>query len=178
MLVTDIHGNALHPTYPKRAKGLVKSGRARFVEADGVQTAICLTRPSDTHSESEDENMEDFRDNNGNIVSQGQWKAADGGKLEGLGAKSEMPLFEENVKLFRSLLQDTHQKVVKGDIDEDAMDFLINKYERLLRVSMDYVALLEIIQKLNDRQLEHERYSGLVERILATMSEIRQESYW
>ncbi len=39
--VTDLQGNCYAPTYPKRAKGLVKKGRARFVHAD----TICLTCP-------------------------------------------------------------------------------------------------------------------------------------
>jgi len=38
--VRDEQGNALSPTYPRRAKGLVKSGRA--VWTDETRTAICL----------------------------------------------------------------------------------------------------------------------------------------
>jgi len=37
-LVTDIFGNKLEPTYPKRAKGLVKKGRAVFLE----DNLICM----------------------------------------------------------------------------------------------------------------------------------------
>lgn len=40
ILVEDERGNALSPTYPRRAKGLVKSGRA--VWTDETRTAICL----------------------------------------------------------------------------------------------------------------------------------------
>lgn len=39
--VIDVQGNVYEATYPKRAKGLVKKGRARFVN----ETAICLARP-------------------------------------------------------------------------------------------------------------------------------------
>ncbi len=39
--VIDDKGNELEPTYPKRAKGLVKNGRARFVD----ENTICLACP-------------------------------------------------------------------------------------------------------------------------------------
>lgn len=39
--VVDEEGNILEATYPKRAKGLVKSGRARFVD----ENTICLACP-------------------------------------------------------------------------------------------------------------------------------------
>ena len=39
--VVDENGNILEATYPKRAKGLVKSGRARFVD----ENTICLACP-------------------------------------------------------------------------------------------------------------------------------------
>jgi hypothetical protein len=45
--VVDAFNKAYEPTYPKRAKGLVKSGRARFVDAE----TICLTSPPHIHME-------------------------------------------------------------------------------------------------------------------------------
>lgn len=39
--VIDQQGNVYEPTYPKRAKGLLKKGRARFVD----ENTICLTCP-------------------------------------------------------------------------------------------------------------------------------------
>lgn len=47
--VVDENGNEYEPTYLKRAKGLVKNGRARFLAED----KICLSRPPDKF-------MEDF----------------------------------------------------------------------------------------------------------------------
>ena len=41
MIVVDSQGNEYEATYPKRAKGLVKSGRARFVG----ENKICLACP-------------------------------------------------------------------------------------------------------------------------------------
>lgn len=45
--VVDEAGNHYEPTWPKRAKGLVKHGRARFVD----ENRICLTCPPDQKTE-------------------------------------------------------------------------------------------------------------------------------
>ena len=47
--VVDEAGNVYEPTWPKRAKGLVKNGRARFVE----ENKICLACPPDMKTEDE-----------------------------------------------------------------------------------------------------------------------------
>ena len=47
--VVDEAGNHHNPTWPKRAKGLVKHGRARFVD----ENTICLTCPPDMKTEDE-----------------------------------------------------------------------------------------------------------------------------
>ena len=52
MIVVDSQGNEYEATYPKRAKGLVKSGRARFVG----ENKICLACPPS--DKLEDKNME------------------------------------------------------------------------------------------------------------------------
>ena len=48
IVVVDEQGNEYEATYPKRAKGLVKKGRARFVD----ENTICLACPPN-------ENLED-----------------------------------------------------------------------------------------------------------------------
>ena len=45
--VVDEAGNVYEPTWPKRANGLVKHGRARFV----AENRICLTCPPDMKTE-------------------------------------------------------------------------------------------------------------------------------
>lgn len=47
VIVVDEQGNELHRTYARRAKGLVKKGRAQFVAED----TICLTDPSGLREE-------------------------------------------------------------------------------------------------------------------------------
>ena len=47
IIVVDEQGNEYEATYPKRAKGLVKNGRARFID----ENTICLACPPDTKLE-------------------------------------------------------------------------------------------------------------------------------
>ena len=47
VIVVDEQGNEYEATYPKRAKGLVKNGRARFVS----ENKICLACPPDKTEE-------------------------------------------------------------------------------------------------------------------------------
>ena len=53
VIVVDEQGNEYGATYPKRARGLVKNGRARFVE----ENKICLACPPNNNLE--DQNMEE-----------------------------------------------------------------------------------------------------------------------
>ena len=56
VLVVDENGKEYGATYPKRAKGLVKHGRARFID----ENTICLAcPPSDNHQYTEDNTMSD-----------------------------------------------------------------------------------------------------------------------
>ena len=50
VIVVDEQGNEYEATYPKRAKGLVKNGRARFVD----ENKICLACPPDKTLEEND----------------------------------------------------------------------------------------------------------------------------
>lgn len=67
--VFDEHGNEVNPTYPKRARGLVKQGRARY--ADDADDVIVLTSnieekvayPSDIEHTSEDTEMFEYNVN-------------------------------------------------------------------------------------------------------------------
>ncbi len=54
--VVDEAGNVYEPTWPKRAKGLVKHGRARFVD----ENRICLTCPPDKTEETQMSNPSIF----------------------------------------------------------------------------------------------------------------------
>ena len=55
IIVVDEQGNDYEATYPKRAKGLVKNGRARFIN----ETKICLACPPNEYLE--DEKMDNIQ---------------------------------------------------------------------------------------------------------------------
>jgi hypothetical protein len=55
VIVVDEQGNEYEATYPKRAKGLVKNGRARFVD----ENTICLASPPD-HMEEQNMNANEI----------------------------------------------------------------------------------------------------------------------
>lgn len=54
IIVIDEQGNEYEATYPKRAKGLVKSGRARFVD----ENKICLACPPKEYLEDKMNNID------------------------------------------------------------------------------------------------------------------------
>lgn len=56
--VFDSEGTIIGKTYPKRAEGLVKNGRARYV--DGADSAIILSRSPDIKTSEEDETMSTY----------------------------------------------------------------------------------------------------------------------
>ena len=56
IIVVDEQGNYYEATYPKRAKGLVKNGRARFID----ENTICLACPP---CDMEDNNMSNSTEN-------------------------------------------------------------------------------------------------------------------
>ena len=58
IIVVDEQGNHYESTYPKRAKGLVKNGRARFID----KNKICLVFLPNQNLE--DKNMSDITNNN------------------------------------------------------------------------------------------------------------------
>lgn len=58
IIVIDENGNELEATYPKRAKGLVKKGRARFLD----ENTICLACPPDILEDTEMTDEKIFED--------------------------------------------------------------------------------------------------------------------
>lgn len=59
VIVVDEQGNEYEATYPKRARGLVKNGRARFIE----ENKICLACPP-INDKLEDNKMSTYNVNN------------------------------------------------------------------------------------------------------------------
>jgi DNA segregation ATPase FtsK/SpoIIIE-like protein len=89
IIVVDEQGNTLEATYPKRAKGLVKKGRARFISGN----VICLACPP----EKLEENAMSNNVSNIDLV------------IENLVA-AETERTEKELKEYKEKLQTVHEK--------------------------------------------------------------------
>ena len=89
IIVVDEQGNTLEATYPKRAKGLVKKGRARFIS----ENVICLACPP----ENLEENAMSNNVSNIDLV------------IENLVA-AETQRTEKELKEYKEKLQTVHEK--------------------------------------------------------------------
>ena len=85
--VVDEQGNQYEATYPKRAKGLVKNGRARFID----ENTICLACPPNTKLE--DRKMSEYTMESANNVpaENGQAEAVMENVANLLNAKEKQP---------------------------------------------------------------------------------------
>ena len=113
--VVDEYGNSYQPTYPKRAKGLVRSGRARFLTED----TICLTAsmeellddPADEMEEAEfeDEMEETSMEPLQETANEPQWVKMTDEEVEELCRtfNEEHACIREYLERLRSLCEDT-----------------------------------------------------------------------
>ncbi len=78
IIVTDEQGNILEATYPKRAKGLVKNGRARYID----ENTICLAcPPMNMEDKNMSENTENKSVNQPEEIIETEKQATDGNKF-------------------------------------------------------------------------------------------------
>ena len=130
VLVVDEQGNEYEATYPKRAKGLVKKGRARFIE----ENKICLACPPNEYLE--DKDME-----NTNIKSGVEFARE---QIEKLVAVLEKPniagdsnvfcnpqLFSEATAMISDYLEKA-QKVLETP-NEPTMQYVLSRIDRILQ---------------------------------------------
>ncbi len=111
--VIDMQGNVYEATYPKRAKGLVKKGRARFVN----ESTICLARPP---YQTEDNKM-DINENEVNKILDATAQSLQDSSEEGNKDKKSQHL-SEILHTIGAMLQDTkYLEVAIGQL-ESVMD--------------------------------------------------------
>ena len=140
VFVVDELGNKYASTYFKRAKGLVKNGRARWLDED----TICLACPPDTIN-SEDEMMDNMNNTGMNV---------------------EMPEVIENntaeiakdVKV-EDILERIDAIIAQGDMINDAIDHIAN-------LSDDAVTQAEAIERLiSSREATNQAMIDLLKRV-------------
>ena len=139
MIVVDSQGNEYEATYPKRAKGLVKSGRARFVG----ENKICLACPPKDNLE--DNKMSD------NINTTAEQKTAELTKSEVwaqiIKLQDQLASLSETMNTIADM-RDTHEyeggeqtKCVEDAIVFEklkTMEAVFNKREETLNSMLDF----------------------------------------
>lgn len=108
VVVFDENGTMQSPTYPRRARGLVKSGRARWTDA----TTICLTRSQ----KKEDLEMEFKKEILARID-------AITCSLDG-ASESQLEVYAQAIRLLQTLVDEESRKeylalVEKADLDSN-----------------------------------------------------------
>ncbi len=100
VIVVDEQGNEYEATYPKRAKGLVKCGRARFVD----ENKICLACPPNKYLE--DEKMSEINNNTQEVTEQAVSLEAEQAELSvGYILKLIEKIAEDNAHIHEALCQ-------------------------------------------------------------------------
>ena len=98
--IIDGSGKLIGTTYPKRAKGLVKSGRARYVSCESKDT-ICLTCPLD---KMEDNTM---TDNSLDVAITETNNAAEGAVFVETAKETCTPSAEYALRMLECIAKDT-----------------------------------------------------------------------
>ncbi len=178
IIVVDENGNEYEATYPKRAKGLVKTGRARFID----ESTICLACPPKKESEDKimSENKEIININNENTESNLT--------LEHLLMKIE-EIFHEQATLNKTITELGKMKSIgPGDVgmQEQAKAFgtiikarettnqkLISLYEKMYDdiITKDMSLrerAIRLLEKVSDDEIKIATVSELLNNILQT----------
>ena len=152
MIVVDEQGNEYEATYPKRAKGLVKNGRARFVG----ENKICLACPPEKIMEENEmeENKQAVKKTEDNNLT------AKEAKNNNLTARE---IFEKIAELQKQLTENSNMSLHRlGDAISNAFDGEENErdYSQIAEIcdvfkarELNLLKLLEMYEKMyNDVQ--------------------------
>ncbi|MBO5257692.1 MAG: hypothetical protein J6C42_09370 [Clostridia bacterium] len=172
--VFDEAGNEVNPTYPKRARGLVKQGRARWADdADDVIVLTSYIRDMETAYPSEVHILEDtemFEDTNGNEETIETAEETETIEETGLPLKEELNRlygFENIDKMFYNVIAMGSSFLDEMNIVEQikmnmasykTMCQYLNDQLRCSRIGMDeYRAEMEKVQSVFDYRMDQLR---------------------
>ena len=146
IIVVDEQGNEYEATYPKRAKGLVKNGRARFVD----ENKICLACPPDKILE------EEKMSNNTNNKSEQ--------KVNGI---TEQQIFEQITLLQTQLTQNAQTSLHRLS---DALDFIGEDNEN----ELPYEQITEICNVFKTREITLLKLLEMYEKMYADIQKAKK----
>ena len=160
--VVDEQGNEYEATYPKRAKGLVKNGRARFID----EHTICLACPPDK--------MNDYLEEN---------------KMEENKTLTAKEVFEQIVKLQTQLAENSNHSLHRmGDAFESAFNYEQDEFsgdkkaEAIGQITSVFVQREQTLQKMlalyeriyndlvNDEMKTFETLAGAIQKSFKDVS--------
>ena len=115
IIVVDKQGNEYEATYPKRAKGLVKNGRARFIN----DNKICLLCPPEIEMEDNKMSENIIVNENVEVKSEAVLNEANDSKIS-INTESDRPLtareiFEKIVELQKQLTESSYHSLHRLD---------------------------------------------------------------
>ena len=157
--VIDEYGNEYEATYPKRAKGLVKKGRARFVD----DNTICLACPPDI--------MEDTKMSDNNIktkVNETAEPIEDVEKIEEIEKIEEMSGLDEAADL---LPKDTENDQLETAVTE----YLRAHNDKSPKNTDGAEKVLELYQKISVSGLPYSDKEPLLKKLLSEWKKIVED---
>ncbi len=157
--VIDEYGNEYEATYPKRAKGLVKKGRARFVD----DNTICLACPPDI--------MEDTKMSDNNIktkVNETAEPIEAAEKIEEIEKIEEMSGLDEAADL---LPKDTEN----GQLETAVTEYLRAHNDKSPKNTDGAEKVLELYQKISVSGLPYSDKEPLLKKLLSEWKKIVED---
>ena len=159
--VIDENGNEYEATYPKRARGLVKKGRARFVD----DNTICLACPPDIM---EDTNMSDNKNVNVNV------NANEETLNVGYILKQMAAIQQDNAHIYEALSTITNiAQPGPGDITGQAKATAIADIVKCRETTNQ--KLLAFYEKVYDDIKPSDRHSKLLKNVVTEVNRVRQQ---
>ena len=148
--VIDEKGNEYEATYPKRAKGLVKKGRARFVD----ENTICLACPPDI--------MEDTKMSDNNI------------KLKAVQTADEATEAVESIEAIEAVEPIETENVSDEELKQAAAEFL-KKTGKAPTNNGGAEKVLELYQKISASGLPYSEKEPLLKKLLSEWKKIVED---
>ncbi len=181
--VFDENGNEIGQTYPKRVNGLIKKGRARFLDESGTAIVLTETEPKIEYTEacppnnltlSEDINMA----TNTAIILENNENNSEEIREETGAMSAELRRLYDKLDEIDGEIFKLHSEC--GKIDEDEFCALINVFERMRGDIVDFIENLkkpeppknDIVEKIYAKQLDalmklmQEKEEELAERLI------------
>jgi len=170
--VIDTADNEYEATYPKRAKGLVKNGRARFID----EHTLCLACPPNTHLE--DKSMNNEYENRSNGPAPATKAAMEWLNRIDFTSLAEHMESEDIVEMLTSLPKEAFARVDFAEMAEHMASEDIAKMLKALPkeafARVDFAALAEhmysedivtLVESLSEEQLQRLDIDSLVEHM-------------